>query len=293
MGNIFIELKRRYFQGNLLFRLIFINVAVFAVASVWLILHRLFNADGYALLHYFELPSDLHQLLFRPWTLVTYMFLHTDFLHLLFNMLWLYWFGNLFLRWFTEKQLGGIYFMGGIFGGLLYILAYNIFPMFSDVVSHAYLLGASASVLAIVVATAVRAPNDAVYLMFLGAVKLKYIAMFVVALSFFNIISENAGGNIAHIGGAVFGFLFAYYYHRGRDLTKGINGLIDWIVDRFKPRPKKMKVRRGGREMDMEYNKQKKEKIAEIDVILDKMKHSGYDGLTAEEKKKLFNAGKK
>ncbi|MEG1586519.1 MAG: rhomboid family intramembrane serine protease, partial [Bacteroidales bacterium] len=236
--------------------------------------------------------SSLSKLLFRPWTLITYMFLHTDFLHLLFNMLWLYWFGNLFLRWFTEKQLGGIYFMGGIFGGLLYIMAYNLFPMFSAVVEHAYLLGASASVLAIVVATAMRAPDEAVYLMFLGAVKLKYIAMFVVALSFFNIISDNAGGNIAHIGGALFGFLFAYYYKKGTDLTRWINRIIDKVVDRFKPRPK-MKVRMGSRQMDMEYNKSKKEQEAEIDAILDKMKRSGYDGLTAEEKKRLFNAGKK
>ncbi|MEG0949253.1 MAG: rhomboid family intramembrane serine protease [Bacteroidales bacterium] len=291
MGNIFTNLKRRYFQGNLLFRLIFINVAVFVIASLWLIVHRLFNGDGYALLHYFELPSNLHVLMLRPWTLITYMFLHTDFLHLLFNMLWLYWFGNLFLRWFTEKQLAGIYFMGGLFGGLLYIIAYNLFPMFSGVVNYAYLLGASASVLAIVVATAMRAPNDAIYLMFLGAVKLKYIAIFVVALSFLNVISDNAGGNIAHLGGAAFGFLFGYYYMRGRDLTKWINMAIDKVADWFKPRPK-MKVHRGSRQMDMEYNRNKKEREAEIDAILDKMKRSGYDGLTAEEKKKLFNAGK-
>ncbi|MGL4293941.1 MAG: rhomboid family intramembrane serine protease [Bacteroidales bacterium] len=292
MGNIFTDLKRRYFQGNLLFRLIFINVAVFVAASVWLILHRLFNADGYSLLRYFELPSNLHQLLFRPWTIITYMFLHTDFLHLLFNMLWLYWFGNLFLRRFTEKQLGGIYFMGGIFGGLLYILAYNVFPMFEGVVGNAFLLGASASVLAIVVATAMRSPNDQIFLMFLGAVKLKYIAMFVVALSFFNVISENAGGNIAHLGGALFGFLFTYYYMKGTDLTKWINRQIDRVVDLFKPRPK-MTAKRGSREMDMEYNRNKKVKQEEIDAILDKMKRTGYDGLTADEKKKLFNAGKK
>lgn len=292
MGNIFIDLKRRYFQGNLLFRLIFINVGIFCIASVWLVLHRLFNADGYALLRFFELPSGFPRLIIQPWSLISYMFLHTDFLHLLFNMLWLYWFGNLFLRWFTEKQLGGIYFMGGIFGGILYILAYNIFPMFADAVSQAYLLGASASVLAIVVATAMRAPDEVVYLLFLGAVKLKYIALFVVALSFFNIISTNAGGNIAHIGGAAFGFIFAYYYKQGKDLTKWINRLIDLIVNWIKPRPK-MKVRMGSRQMDMEYNKNKKERMAEIDAILDKMKRSGYDGLTAEEKKKLFKAGKK
>lgn len=291
MENIFTNLKRRYFQGNLLFRLIFINVAVFFAASVWLILTRLFNVDGSALLRYLELPSNLSVFITRPWTLITYMFLHTDFFHLLFNMLWLYWFGNLYLRHFTEKQLAGVYFMGGIFGGLLYMLAYNIFPAFADQVYFSYLLGASASVLAIVVATAVRVPNDEVFLMFLGAVKLKYIAIFVVVLSFLSITSNNAGGNIAHIGGAIFGFLFAYYYMRGRDLTKWINRIIDKAANWFKPRPK-MTVRMGSRQIDMEYNKNKKERMAEIDAILDKMKRTGYEGLTAEEKKKLFNTGK-
>lgn len=292
MGNIFTDLKRRYFAGNLLFRLIFINVAVFVAATVWLVLTHLFNLNGSVALQYLELPSDPARLLREPWTLVTYMFLHTNFLHLLFNMLWLYWFGQLFLRWFTEKQLGGIYFLGGLFGGVLYILAYNIFPVFAPVVGNSFLLGASASVLAIVVATAVRAPNDSVYLMFIGAVKLKYIAMFVVALSFFNVISDNAGGNIAHLGGALFGFWFGAAYNKGKDLTRGINNLIDKFANLFKPRPK-MKATRGGKQQDMDYNYRKNQDMQEIDRILDKLKRSGYGGLTEEEKRKLFNAGKK
>lgn len=292
MGNIFTDLKRRYFQGNLLFRLIFINVAVFAVATIWLILTRLFNVDGGIVLRYLELPSGLSQLIRQPWSIITYMFLHTNFLHLLFNMLWLYWFGQLFLRWFTEKQLAGVYFSGGILGGILYIISYNLFPYFSGVVSHSFLLGASASVLAIVVATAMRAPNDVVYLLFLGGVKLKYIALFVVGLSFLNVISDNAGGNIAHLGGAFFGYLFVVLYNKGTDMTRGINRIIDCIVNWFKPRPK-MRVYRNERERDMEYNRRKKEEQDEIDAILDKMKRSGYDGLSKEEKRKLFNAGKK
>ena len=293
MESTFFKLKQRYFQGNLLFRLIYINVAVFLIASVWLIICTLFRLNGYDLLNYLELPANLEKLLFHPWSLISYMFLHTNFLHLLFNMLWLYWFGQLFLRCFTEKQLGGIYLLGGVAGGILYILSYNIFPLFSDVVSQSYLLGASASVLAIVVATAVRMPNNPVYLMFLGAIKLKYIAIFVVALSFFNITSENAGGNIAHIGGAVMGYIFSYAYLRGHDITSGLNHIIDKLVDWLKPRPK-MEIRRGGyRQMDMEYNRRKKEEANEIDAILDKMKRSGYEGLSVEEKKKLFNAGKK
>ena len=265
MANIFTNLKHRYFAGNLLFRLLFINVAVFVVATIWLVITYLFNGNGYGVLRFLELPSNVVRFLHQPWTIISYMFLHTNFLHLLFNMLWLYWFGQMFLRWFTEKQLGGIYFLGGIFGGALYILAYNIFPVFQPYVDGSFLLGASASVLAIVVATAVRAPNDSVYLMFLGAVKLKYIALFVVALSFINVISDNAGGNIAHLGGALFGFIFAASYKKGIDLTKGINRIIDTVVNWFKPRPT-MKAQRGGKQRDMDYNYRKKQDSEEINA---------------------------
>ena len=295
MGNIFTNLKSRYFQGNLLFRLIFINVAVFVAATILNIIAVLFRLDSAAIFRYFELPSDFHTFITRPWTLITYMFFHTDVLHILFNMLWLYWFGNMFLRRFTEKQLGGIYFMGGIFGGLLYMISYNVFPVFDTVVYNSFLLGASASVLAIVVATAMSDPNREVMLMFLGAIKLKYIAIFVVALSFFNVISDNAGGNIAHLGGALFGFIFVYFLRKGKDMTKWINKIIDMFVNVLKPRPK-MKVSKGGaggRQMDMDYNARKKQNMQEIDAILDKLKRTGYEGLTSEEKSKLFNAGKK
>ncbi|MDO5571380.1 MAG: rhomboid family intramembrane serine protease [Bacteroidales bacterium] len=292
MENIFIRLKAGFKRGDFLYRLIFINTLVFLIASLWLVVTRLFNLEQVSFLRYFELPSNLHTLLLQVWSFFTYMFLHTDFLHLLFNMLWLYWFGKMALKWFSEKQIVGIYILGGLFGGILYILAYNLFPMFNEVVYSSYLLGASASVLAIVVATAMIAPNESVFLMFLGAVKLKYIAIFVVALSFVNVISDNAGGNIAHLGGALFGYLFVVLYMKGYDMTKWINKIFDKIVDWFKPAPK-MKVRKGGRQMDMDYNKRKKEEMDEIDAILDKLKRSGYDGLSSDEKKKLFNAGKK
>lgn len=290
MANIFTDLKRRYDQGNLLFRLVFINISVFVFATIWLLGSMLFNLNGNAMLTKFELPSNLQQLIWQPWTILTYMFMHIDFWHLLFNMLWLFWFGQMFLRWFTEKQLIGVYFMGGVLGGLLYVVAYNLFPYFSGI--DTYLLGASASVLAIVVATAVRAPNESVLLMFLGAIKVKYIALFVVVLSFVNVKSSNAGGNISHLGGALFGYLFAFYYLKGKDLTKGFNSILDKMTNWFQSRPK-MSVQMGDRQKDSEYNRKKKEHMQEIDQILDKMKRSGYEGLTVDEKKKLFNAGNK
>ena len=199
MKDLWYNLKSRYFRGNSLIRLIFINVAVFLIAAIINVFGTLFNMNPGAIFRFFELPSNLLTLLTRIWTLVTYMFFHLDFFHILFNMLWLFWFGNMFLRRFTEKQLVGVYFMGGLFGGICYIILYNILPAFDNIYMSSYLLGASASVLAIVVATAMRDPNDEVLLMFLGAVKLKYIAIFVVLLSFLNVISDNAGGNIAHL----------------------------------------------------------------------------------------------
>ena len=186
MADFFKDLKRRYFNGNMLYRLLFINVAVFAVATLMNVLAFLFGINAHFIFQYLELPSSFGLFLFRPWTILTYMFLHTNFLHILFNMLWLYWFGQMFTRRFTERQLLGVYILGGITGGVLYMISYNVFPAFESVKYSSFLLGASASVLAIVVATAVRMPNDQVFLMFLGAVKLKYIAIFVVALSFIN-----------------------------------------------------------------------------------------------------------
>ena len=291
MSELWNKIKTRYFRGNALIRLIFINVAVFLVASVINVFGTLFGLNPGALFRFFELPSNLLTLVTRPWTIITYMFFHLDFFHILFNMLWLYWFGNMFLRRFSEKQLVSVYFLGGILGGFCYIVLYNLLPVFSSIAHLSYLLGASASVLAIVVATALRDPNDEVLLMFLGAVKLKYIAVFVVLLSFLNVVSENAGGNIAHLGGAFFGFLFIYFYKKGTDITRWLSNISDKIISLFKPKSK-FKVRRN-ENIDMQFNRKKKANMDEVDAILDKMKRTGYDGLSTEEKRKLFDAGKK
>lgn len=289
MGNIFNDIATKYHTGTLLIKLIFINIAVFLIVRLTGVILTLSGIDINPLLSYLQLPSNLSVLIWRPWTLFTYMFLQYDLLHILFNMLWLYWFGQLFLYFFSEKQLGGLYILGGLSGAVLYLLAYNLIPFFS--VSYGVLLGSSAAVLAIVIATAVYAPDFKINLLFFGAVSLKYIALITVLLDAISITSQNAGGHIAHLGGALLGFIFVSYWKKGKDITKGINTIIDKIVVMFKPRPK-IKIKYKRPESDMDYRARKQKETADIDAILDKIKRSGYSALTTEEKKKLFDASK-
>lgn len=225
------------------------------------------------------------------------MFMHAGVLHLLFNMLWLYWFGQMFLSLFSAKHFRGLYLLGGICGGLLYMLAYNVFPYFSTSLYYSYLLGASASVLAVVVATAVRAPEYRVSFMFIGTVRLKYVALFMVVTDLLFMTSGNAGGHIAHLGGALAGWWFASGLSRGHDATAWINQCLDRLSGgvsfRSKPKKPKMEVHYGDKAKDYHYNARKKQQSEEIDRILDKLKKSGYNSLTTEEKKSLFDASKK
>jgi hypothetical protein len=230
------------------------------------------------------------------------MFMHADVLHILFNMLWLYWFGTISLYFFTNKHLRGIYLLGGLCGGLLYILSYNTFPYFAEIVVHSPpLVGASASILAIVMATAYREPNYPVRLLLIGTVRLKYLALFVVLTDLLFLTSDNAGGHIAHLGGALAGLWFAASLRKGTDITAWINSILDgiaWLFDKKTWRRKpKMKVHYGSgstmREKDYDYNARKKAQSDEIDRILDKLKKSGYGSLTTEEKKSLFDASKR
>lgn len=289
------DLKRKFQQGDIAVRLVYVNVAVFLVVTVVQIFLTLFNVPSSPWMHFLELPAWMEAFIRQPWSLITYMFMHAGVLHILFNMLWLFWFGRLFLAFFSAKHLRGLYFLGGICGGLLYMLAYNVFPYFQDAVYSSYLLGASASVLAIVVAVGVREPNYPVQFLFIGTVRLKYVALFMVVLDLLFMTSGNAGGHIAHLGGALAGWWFAAGLQSGHDATKWINRVCDWLVGLAHPvkRKPKMKVHYGGSQSDYEYNAQKRQREAEVDRILDKLRKSGYNSLTDDEKKRLFDASKK
>lgn len=289
--NLIDNLKQTYRQGNAVIRLIYINVAVYLLLHIFLIAMRLFNLNGEFVINWLALPSDLGALLYKPWTFISYMFLHQEFFHILFNMFALYWFGKLFLTYFTEKQLFGLYFFGGLVAGLFYVSAYNIFPLFSGLSDISILMGASGSIMAIIVATAVQSPNLEMRFMLIGTVKLKYIAIVAVLISFFGITSSNAGGELAHLGGALYGYFFIVSLRRGKDHTRNFSRLMDTVSNIFKPRKLKVKhTANAGRKMsDAEYNMQKAKKMADIDRILDKIKTSGYGSLTPEEKKRLFD----
>lgn len=297
MGSFIADLKNNYQRGNISIQFIYINVGIFVLTSLVSVIWVLFNWGVPAWLKCFQLPAWLPLFVKQPWSLFTYMFLHAGVLHLLFNMLWLYWFGQMFLSVYSARHFRGLYLLGGICGGLLYMLAYNVFPYFNQYIYGAILLGASASVLAIVVATAVRMPEYRVNFMFIGAVRLKYVALFVVLLDLLFITSNNGGGHIAHLGGALAGWWFASSLQQGRDVTKWINNCLDWLSGGFKmkkaPKKPKMKVNKGGKAQDYDYNARKKQQSEEIDRILDKLKKSGYSSLTEEEKKRLFDASKK
>lgn len=296
--SIITDLQQRFRQGNISLQLIYINIGVFLLQTLTNIVLLLFNVYNGFPTQWFEMPADVMHFLIQPWSVVTYMFFHADFFHLLFNMLWLYWFGQLFLYSYSARHLRDLYILGGIAGGLLYMLAYNIFPYFHSMVGTSMLIGASASVLAIVIATAVSMPNYKLNLLFFGEVRLKYVALIVIITDLLFITSNNAGGHIAHLGGALAGWWFARGIRDGKyDATSWINVTIEtvtgWFRNSAQSKKARMKVHAGKHAKDYDYNARKKAKDDEIDRILDKIKKSGYDGLTKEEKNRLFKESHK
>ena len=298
---MFENLYKKYRGSDVVGKFIFVNVALYVLLLFIGVFSVLFNAGSLSadVLSFVELPASLGELALRPWTVFTYMFIHAGLWHILWNMFALYFFGKIFLNFYSVRHFVGIYILGGLFGALFFVLAYNLFPYFGPYLPFSRLVGASAAVLAVVVAAAVRSPQYRINLMFVGSVKLSTFALVVVAMSFLMLSGGNAGGNFAHLGGAFAGWLVADMLNKGRDLTQVVNGPIDWvsslIVRLRTPRKKKTKFTytRGGRSVDYEYNARKKADEAEVDRILEKVKKGGYASLSEEEKKRLFEASSK
>ncbi|MBP0904374.1 rhomboid family intramembrane serine protease [Mariniflexile gromovii] len=281
------DIKFKLANLNVLEKLIAVNLVVY-------ILGLFLN------LNWFELPSNLSNFITKPWAIITYAFVHYDFLHILFNMLWLYVIGRMFLNLFSAKMALNIYFLGAMSGGLLFMLCYTLFPSIFGANSN--LVGASAAVRALLIFLCAYMPNQEVRF-FMFNIKLWYIGLAIVVLDAFGVFAGisnpatgNAGGNLAHLGGALLGYFYAKQLLKGDDIGKGFERFMDLFANMFKPSKKgplktvhKNKSKVGGyTKADFnEFNNQKK-----IDVILDKISKSGYDSLTAEEKEFLFRAGK-
>jgi membrane associated rhomboid family serine protease len=290
---------QRYNNGHV--QLIIINLAIFVVMGVIMVITRISGlSEAWNVIHeQFQIPARFADFVGRPWTLFTYMFMHDLFLilHILFNMLIMYWFGRLFVEYLGSDKLIAVYLLGGIAGGVFYLLAYNTIPFFVQQ-SQAYnigMVGASASVNAIVVATATLLPNYTFFLLFIGPVRIKYIAAVFVFLSFLGSVGDNAGGNIAHLGGALIGFIYMKQLQAGINWGGWITVTLDWFKDLFKEKPKvKVSYRKdrpaGARPASPQKGGYTQE---EIDRILDKISEGGYESLTKDEKEKLFNASKK
>lgn len=293
MATIIDTLRNKFSSGTMLIKLIFINIGVFVLLRLASVIIMLMGGDAQPIMQWLEMPSDPATFITRPWTIITYMFCHYDIMHILFNMLWLYWFGQIFLMTRNARQMFALYIYGGIGGALLYLLAFNIFPYFQGVDS--YMLGASASVIAIVVATAMLHPDFKLNLLLIGQVSLKWIAIITIAIDLLSITSANAGGHIAHIGGGIIGYLFVVMLKRGRDITIPFNRAIDSIVNHAKgiKSPLKAKASRTASSNKKGSNPSAKSDQENLDEILDKIKKSGYSSLTSEERDRLFNISRR
>jgi membrane associated rhomboid family serine protease len=277
------DLYQKFKERNVVEKLIILNILVFILTYLLNTASFLFNYDGNILVDWFALQPSFEQLLYRPWTLVSYGFLHVGFFHILFNLLILYYFGNLFLDFFNSGQFLTYFLLGVVSGGLIYMIAYNYLPALQT--QQTILVGASAGVTAIVVGIATHIPNYALHFRFLGSIKLMYIAIAMVVLDIVQIPAGNAGGHLAHLGGALMGFALTRYMNKGQGVTEWWNN--QWggskrtplkTVYRSDPSTKK--------DAGVEYDQKR------IDTILDKISKSGYETLTKEEKDYLFKAGK-
>jgi len=285
---------------NGLIQIILLNGIVFIVLNVIRVFTNISShQETYSwILEQIALPSDISTFLVKPWTIITYFFTHEGFFHILFNMLFFYWFGRIIYEFLGNNKLINLYVMGGLIGGLFYILIYNLIPFYHERVQGTILLGASAGVFAVVVGAATFMPNYTFYLLFLGPIKIKYIAIFYVLLSFFQIDGSNAGGDLSHLGGALIGFLYVQQLKKGNDFGQPIVGFIQFIKSFFTRKPK-IKVSYKSPRSDKKTKKQGKSESSksvhqdEIDAILDKISEGGYESLSKEEKEKLFNASKK
>ena len=256
-------------------KLIVINIIFFIIPLLLNTFLWLFELKDISILDYFVVEADIMSLIFKPWSLITYGFLHGSFSHLFWNMIMLFYFGNILVNYFGDKRLLNVFFNGILFGGIIYIISYNLFPVFTGVSSK--MIGSSAGVMAILFYITSYNPNHTIRFFFVN-IKLLYIAVFLLLMDIIQIPVENSGGHIAHLGGALIGFLMFRSF-------KGID-FVD-IYTNFSTKKNNKKIKRNKTFSGSNFDQKK------IDSILDKISESGYESLTKEEKNYLFKASNK
>jgi membrane associated rhomboid family serine protease len=289
------EIRIGFAQYPGLYRLIFINVVFFIALGFVRVFSFLTGIGGFwpdIIIETVAMRSSVQSFLEYPWSVITYMFVHEGFFHILFNMLVLFWFGKIFCTFIKPKKLVTVYLLGGITGALAYMISFNLLPPFAELNPFSRLIGASAGVIAILTAAATMTPNYSVMLLFFGMVRLKWIALVMVLLYFLSIPQGNAGGNISHIGGALFGFIYVKGLRSGIDLGSWLDWLLESTAGIFQRRGSMKTVHRSKptlkRGIDDTPSRQEK-----IDTILDKISRSGYSSLSSDEKEFLFQISNK
>jgi membrane associated rhomboid family serine protease len=283
------DLKLQYKIGGVPEKLIYWNVALFAIPFVLQGLLSLFNI-GFNFSQYVSMNSNPADLLWKPWSIITYSFFHASFFHILSNLIILHFSSRLFLTFFTQKQLLGVYLQGAIFGALFFMTSYYIFPRFSGV--NAPMVGASAAVNAVLFAVAIYAPQMQVRLLLIGNVRLWHIALVFFILDLIRLSGTNVGGHIAHIGGVLLGYFFIIQIKKGQDITQWVSATIEYFTSIGKPKPLRKVYKAANPATYSKTTAHKTPNQKQIDAILDKISQSGYDSLSKEEKEFLFKAGK-
>ncbi|HEX5002786.1 MAG TPA: rhomboid family intramembrane serine protease [Bacteroidia bacterium] len=281
------ELRMNFIKAEGLFRLMAINIGLFLLLSLLKLFFFLAGIHGFSadiVADWLAFPAAIVAFLKQPWSIVTYMFVHINFFHILFNMLILYWAGKLFCDMLGSRRVVIVYLMGGIWGGLLYMILFNVLPAFTGTVEMSRLIGASAGVIAVLCAIATLVPDYTIHLLFFGPVRLKYIALFLVVLYLISIPDGNAGGNISHLGGALYGYLYTRSLKNGGSPGLLPEKIFAWFTNRGKGNLR-MVHKKSSRQTPDRHSRQEV-----IDAILDKINQSGYDSLSTEEKDILFKA---
>ncbi|WP_445756442.1 rhomboid family intramembrane serine protease [Polaribacter sp.] len=278
------NLKSKFDSGTIVEKLIYINIFIFLFTLFISVFQNLFKNDSNFLIQWFSLDASTDSLITKPWSLISYGFLHESFIHIIFNLIALYFIGNLFIDYFTQKQLFTFYLLGTFFGGLFYLFSQNYFPLFEGKTTT--LIGASAGISTIFIGISTYMPNFELKIRFIGFVKLWYLAAIWVSLDVLGLTGENAGGHFAHLGGSIFGFL---YINKVRNRKFNI---FKKLFSIFSPKNKPLKTVYKSTNNTKKNSNTKDFTQKKIDIILDKISKSGYDTLTKEEKEILFKQGK-